>query len=69
MLRKDFSMKIQKYKRNDELSDLIKNVEIMRNQLSNSIRTLELKANIDGLTGLYNRRFLMIFTQKMEHCY
>lgn len=59
-----FEKDVPSYRMNDELSVLIKNIDTMRNELSKSIRTLELKANIDGLTGIYNRRFFNEFLKK-----
>lgn len=60
----DFTHKIPHYQQKDELAELINKVDMMKSELSNSIRTLELKANIDGLTGLYNRRYFNDFLQK-----
>lgn len=60
----DFTKGIPDYQRNDELHELIENVDLMRIELSNSIRTLESKVNYDGLTGLYNRRFFNEFIVK-----
>lgn len=60
----DFTHEIPDYQQKDELADLINKVDVMKSELSNSIRTLELKANIDGLTGLYNRRYFNDFLQK-----
>ena len=59
----DFEKDVPTYHEKDELDVLIKNVDVMRNELSKNIRTLELRANIDGLTGLYNRRFFDDFLQ------
>lgn len=54
----DFSTNVPEYKKNDELFELIRNVDIMRNKLSNKISHLKAKVNVDPLTGLYNRRYL-----------
>ncbi len=62
--RHDFTKKIPVYSEKDELAELIRNVGIMRSELANSIRQLELKANIDGLTGLYNRQYFNEFLHK-----
>ncbi|SOC05745.1 diguanylate cyclase (GGDEF)-like protein [Ureibacillus xyleni] len=53
----NFSRKVPKYNKQDELFELIQNVDIMRTELSSSIQSLEAKVNIDGLTGLYNRGY------------
>lgn len=53
----DFSIGRPSYDKKDELSELIRNIDIMRKELSASISTLESKVNFDELTGLYNRRF------------
>lgn len=53
----DFSKKIPVYERKDELSELIRNVDQMREELSSSFHTLKTEANADGLTGLFNRRY------------
>ncbi|KAA9016028.1 sensor domain-containing diguanylate cyclase [Niallia endozanthoxylica] len=60
----DFEKNVPVYHEKDELNVLIENVDAMRDELSKKIRTLELKANVDGLTGLYNRRFFDDFLQK-----
>lgn len=57
----DFSKGIPNYQKKDELYELIQNVDLMRVELSNSIRTLESKVNYDALTGLYNRRYFNEF--------
>ncbi|HWL25558.1 MAG TPA: diguanylate cyclase [Ureibacillus sp.] len=54
----DFLKQTPHYQRTDELSELIRNVDIMRNELSNNISLLEAKANMDALTGVYNRHSL-----------
>lgn len=60
----EFSKGIPSYQRKDELYELIQNVDLMRIELSNSIRTLESKVNYDALTGLYNRRYFNEFIVK-----
>lgn len=52
-----FTIEVPKYNKNDELKELIDNVDIMREELSKSIGSLETKAMIDDLTKLYNRRY------------
>lgn len=52
-----FKIQVPKYKKDDELKDLIDNVDIMRAELAKSIGNLETKAMIDDLTNLYNRRY------------
>lgn len=59
----DFSKQVPVYQKNDELYDLIQNVDIMRSELSNNIQSLEHMANIDPLTGLFNRRY---FNEHLE---
>lgn len=53
----DFRKNVPVYEKQDELFDLIKNIDIMRNELSSNIKSLEHMVNIDALTGLYNRRY------------
>lgn len=60
----DFSKEIPTYRKKDELFELIQNVDIMRNELSHSISSLESKVNYDELTGLYNRRYFNEFIIK-----
>lgn len=60
----DFSKTIPVYRKNDELLELVKNIDIMRTELSNSISSLEAKVNYDELTGLYNRRYFNEFFMK-----
>lgn len=60
----DFFKDVPSYKKQDELSELIQNVDIMRNELSNNFNILEAEANIDPLTGLYNRRYLNEYVVK-----
>lgn len=57
----DFTKAIPPYKGDDELLALIKNVDVMRAELDESIRILEQKVNFDELTGLYNRRYFNEF--------
>lgn len=52
-----FNMQVPEYNKNDELKALIDNVDIMREELSKSINSLETKAMIDDLTKLHNRRY------------
>lgn len=59
----DFSKNVPAYHKRDELYDLIQNVDIMRNELSSNIKSLEQMVNIDALTGLFNRRY---FSQHFE---
>lgn len=60
----DFTKGTPTYRKTDELFELIKNVDLMRIELSNSIGSLELKVNYDELTGLYNRRYFNEFIIK-----
>ncbi|MBL4954501.1 diguanylate cyclase [Neobacillus sp. YIM B02564] len=60
----DFSKGIPSYRKNDEMFELIKNVDFMRMELSNSITSLKSQVNIDELTGLYNRRHFNEFIEK-----
>ena len=53
----DFTKEVPIYHKQDELSELIRNVGVMRKELSSNIHSLEAKVNFDGLTGLYNRRY------------
>lgn len=63
----DFSRGVPYYSKNDELFELIQNVDVMRNELSQSINSLQSKVNIDELTGLYNRRYFNeYFTKQWE---
>ena len=63
----DFSKGVPFYSTKDELSELIQNVNIMRLELSDSIYSLKSKANVDELTGLYNRRYFNeYFTKQWE---
>lgn len=55
----DFSKEVSIYRKDDELLELIKNVDLIQNELSANIHALESKVNYNGLTGLYNRRYLM----------
>lgn len=59
----DFSKNVPVYKKQDELNELIQNIDIMRNELAENIQSLQYMANIDALTGLYNRRY---FNQHLE---
>lgn len=59
----DFTKNVPDYEKRDELYDLIRNVDIMRNELSSNIQSLKQMVNIDALTGLYNRRY---FSQHLE---
>lgn len=52
-----FNIPVPNYYQNDELKALIDNVDVMREELSKSIGTLEQKAMIDDLTKLHNRRY------------
>lgn len=62
--RYNFSKEIPEYHKRDELFELLQNVDLMRSELSNSISSLKLKVNYDGLTGLYNRRYFNEFFAK-----
>lgn len=63
----DFTKEVPIYNKQDELADLIRNVGVMRTELSSNIHSLEAKVNFDGLTGLYNRRFFNdVFTNVWE---
>ncbi|MEC2074623.1 diguanylate cyclase [Metabacillus fastidiosus] len=57
----NFSKGIPVYRKRDELFELIKNIDLMRTELSQSITSLKLKVNYDELTGLYNRRYFNEF--------
>lgn len=54
----DFSEGPPSYHREDELAELFGNVDIMRLEMARRMDFLKLLADIDGLTGLYNRRYL-----------
>ncbi|NSL50926.1 sensor domain-containing diguanylate cyclase [Calidifontibacillus erzurumensis] len=61
--KKDFSASIPEYKKEDELAELIENVNIMRLELNKKFSTIESLAELDGNTGVYNRRY---FDQAIE---
>jgi len=61
--KKDFSVGIPQYKKADELAELIKNVNTMRLELHEKFSTIESLAELDGTTGIYNRRY---FDQTLE---
>lgn len=62
--QKDFSVSIPNYKKADELAELIENVNTMRLELNEKFSTIESLADLDGNTGLYNRRY---FDQTFEN--
>lgn len=61
--KKDFSVGIPQYNKADELAELIKNVNTMRLELHEKFSTIESLAELDGTTGIYNRRY---FDQTLE---
>lgn len=61
--RKDFTVGIPPYKREDELAELIRNINTMRIELHEKFSSMESLVDLDGHTGIYNRRY---FDQTLE---
>jgi len=53
-------------KSKDELGHLAGNVNLMRNHIAQSIEQIQLEANTDSHTGLYNFRYLMSFLSQQN---
>ena len=61
--RKDFTVGIPQYKKEDELAELIQNINTMRIELHEKFSSMESLVDLDGHTGIYNRRY---FDQTLE---
>lgn len=61
--KKDFTVGIPQYKREDELAELIQNIDTMRIELNEKFMSMESLVDLDGHTGIYNRRY---FDQTLE---
>ena len=55
--KKDFTVGIPQYKREDELAELIQNIDTMRIELNEKFSSMESLVDLDGHTGIYNRRY------------
>jgi diguanylate cyclase (GGDEF)-like protein len=53
-------------KSNDELGHLARNVNLMRRHIAQSIDQIQLEANTDSHTGLYNFRYLMSYLSQQN---
>lgn len=54
---KDFTVGIPHYKKEDELAELIQNIDMMRIELNEKFLSMESLVDLDGHTGIYNRRY------------
>lgn len=61
--KKDFTVGIPHYKKKDELAELIQNIDTMRIELNEKFLSMESLVDLDGHTGIYNRRY---FDQALE---